>query len=649
MPKEMDAFKHAYLAKCSELAIDPHRALTDLLLSNRPLAPASDRVTTTAKTIDLRGQSLTLKECAALSTALSHDVYFSRVILADTFLNDEGCILIAGGLKTNHSVTHLDVRGNSIRADGALALAQMLKVNGSLKSLVMEWNCIGIWQAGIRSLADALAVNQTLEDLDLRNNSIGPDGAQTLAVGLRNNQCLRRLDLRWNHIGLLGSKAIADLLKWNTTLEEIQLNGNEVPEEMAKVIAVALDRNASARKHTLLHLAHASDLAQTVSLLDANHRDVLTDLRSDLLAKQKQLDAACRNAAKSSEAYRVLEGRLRRMEREAREVGDGVGREREELRRRLEEVARELGAEREAHHQTSLLLSKSQSDTKRTQLELDSVRCDADARIEGLKQDLKRVVEELERAREKGRTREVLWDEQAKRTHAEHEEAIRAAVAATESEWRGRVQKLEEKLRRVESSHTTLEEDLQTLKSKHTLENRQWADKLSAAETQARRDAAAHQTSLEKTITTLQTQLATLQATHDALLPTHARLTAARDALAAQLAAQTTEITSLRAQLSDATTHLTSAQSASTQTEARLASLTAELATARSQLTQRDAETARLRAEIHRTTSEVGRLEAEVGRWKREAREREEEGVKAVEEIVVLVSERARRRRGDVR
>lgn len=64
-----------------------------------------------------------------------------------------------------------------------------------LYSLVLEWNCIGIWEAGIQILADALSINQTLEELDLRNNKIGPQGAQSLALCLRNNTALRRLGM----------------------------------------------------------------------------------------------------------------------------------------------------------------------------------------------------------------------------------------------------------------------------------------------------------------------------------------------------------------------------------------------------------------------------------------------------------------------
>lgn len=104
-----------------------------------------------------------------------------------------GCIKIAQALKTNTSIKYLDLRGNSIRSDGAIALGQMLKVNSTLECLYLEWNCIGIWDTGIKSIAEALTMNESLTLLDLRNNKIGPHSAQALAISLKHNTTLKKL------------------------------------------------------------------------------------------------------------------------------------------------------------------------------------------------------------------------------------------------------------------------------------------------------------------------------------------------------------------------------------------------------------------------------------------------------------------------
>ena len=71
----------------------------------------------------------------------------------------------------------------------------MLKVNNSLVELGLEWNCIGIWDQGVRAIADSMAINTSIVSLDLRNNKIGPQGAQSLALGLRHNTALQNLGL----------------------------------------------------------------------------------------------------------------------------------------------------------------------------------------------------------------------------------------------------------------------------------------------------------------------------------------------------------------------------------------------------------------------------------------------------------------------
>ena len=130
----------------------------------------------------------------------------------------------------------LDLRGNNIRCDGAVALAQMLKTNNTLSSLLLEWNCLGIWDLGIKTLADSLSLNHALQTLDLRNCKIGPRGAQALALGIKHNTALRTLDLRWNNAGLVGGRAIADMLQWNMHVHNIDLAGNEVPDEVSRSI-----------------------------------------------------------------------------------------------------------------------------------------------------------------------------------------------------------------------------------------------------------------------------------------------------------------------------------------------------------------------------------------------------------------------------
>jgi Ran GTPase-activating protein (RanGAP) involved in mRNA processing and transport len=100
-------------------------------------------------------------------------------------------VYIVNAIKKNETITSLDLRGNGIKAEGAKAIAEMLMQNTSILRyssqnvatstltklrLNLEWNSVGLWDLGVKAISDALLVNSTLVELDLRNNRIGPQG-----------------------------------------------------------------------------------------------------------------------------------------------------------------------------------------------------------------------------------------------------------------------------------------------------------------------------------------------------------------------------------------------------------------------------------------------------------------------------------------
>ena len=70
----------------------------------------------------------------------------------------------------------------------------------------------------VAALAEALTVNCTLKELDLRRNSIGAGGAAALAEALKVNRALTTLNLSENSIGVEGAAALAEALKSNCCL-----------------------------------------------------------------------------------------------------------------------------------------------------------------------------------------------------------------------------------------------------------------------------------------------------------------------------------------------------------------------------------------------------------------------------------------------
>ena len=132
----------------------------------------------------------------------------------------------------------------SISDAGAVALAQALHHNSTLKALYLSYNSIS--DAGAVPLAQALHHNSTLEWLYLSNNSISDAGAVALAQALHHNSTLKELKLSNNSISDAGAVALAQALHHNSTLKELNLAGNDgIGEEGTHQLVQALTVNTS--------------------------------------------------------------------------------------------------------------------------------------------------------------------------------------------------------------------------------------------------------------------------------------------------------------------------------------------------------------------------------------------------------------------
>ena len=101
----------------------------------------------------------------------------------------------------------------------------------------------------IQVVAAVLGANKSLLELDLWNNSIGPEEAVTLADALMSNMTLQTLCISHNNIGTKGLTALADALKVNASLKTLDLEVNGINTEGASAIIDAIEVN-----HTLVSL-----------------------------------------------------------------------------------------------------------------------------------------------------------------------------------------------------------------------------------------------------------------------------------------------------------------------------------------------------------------------------------------------------------
>jgi len=182
----------------------------------------------------------------ALINHLESNRQSSTLSLAYASISDDGVAETAKFVRDNPFVKYLDLRGNNIQAKGAIALANGIKLNRSLRSLNLKWNAIGRDPSGVSALCDALKSNLTIGHVDLRNNRINNIGAKHIAEMLKANTTITHIDISWNDLGVDGGIALLDGLKRNQTLIDCQLSGSKVGEETLHEVAFVLRRNRAA-------------------------------------------------------------------------------------------------------------------------------------------------------------------------------------------------------------------------------------------------------------------------------------------------------------------------------------------------------------------------------------------------------------------
>ena len=87
----------------------------------------------------------------------------------------------------------MNLSGNDVNTPGFLHLGKLLANTSSLRTLSLEWNNAGVEDRSMAALTGALAINDSLTRLDLRNNKVTATGAEQLAAMLEKNTTLLAL------------------------------------------------------------------------------------------------------------------------------------------------------------------------------------------------------------------------------------------------------------------------------------------------------------------------------------------------------------------------------------------------------------------------------------------------------------------------
>jgi len=138
-------------------------------------------------------QALKSKDLVTLKTALAQvkELDLSGSYGEPPLLTAKQVLLLVKSLKSNNTLTELNLGNNKIGAAGGAAIAKSLKVNSTLTELNLGNNKIGA--AGGAAIAESLKVNSTLIQLNLGENQIGDEVDKAIYEEIKINKAQQQL------------------------------------------------------------------------------------------------------------------------------------------------------------------------------------------------------------------------------------------------------------------------------------------------------------------------------------------------------------------------------------------------------------------------------------------------------------------------
>jgi len=148
--------------------------------------------------LDLRGLRFNPVGLEILAAAIAASTTLSTVLLCIVSSSNRGTAILVPAIQKCKTLQTVDLSNNAIDDnDDVVALAELIRSTCTLTELHLDGNRIE--DRGIKDIADALSVNQSLVSLHLRNTGMQMEGSATLArVLVSKNTTLQRIAISTN-------------------------------------------------------------------------------------------------------------------------------------------------------------------------------------------------------------------------------------------------------------------------------------------------------------------------------------------------------------------------------------------------------------------------------------------------------------------
>lgn len=197
----------------TELVSGIFKKLKSLTKSEEPVSLIFDIVVS---------EPITIRQLHALLETLDNYPHYNTLRFWKVPLGNELSLLLAEWLRPNFKLKILELLDCQIDRRGCAALSTSLHHNESLTHLIMDYNDIG--DEGISALSVGVSWNPSLQFLSLRYCGIGPEGSQAVATEIiGKSQSIIELDLQGNPLGPKGVTHIGKSLKSAQKLQKLSI------------------------------------------------------------------------------------------------------------------------------------------------------------------------------------------------------------------------------------------------------------------------------------------------------------------------------------------------------------------------------------------------------------------------------------------
>ena len=178
----------------------------------------------------------------ALSSGLHRAERLRALDLGGNRLEGEGALAFADALQGETRIRELNLEHCELDGAGVEALARQLKRFPQLRVLRLSGNLFG--DRGALALAEQLKAVPQLEGLHLVGCGIKESGMTALAKSFFTLRHLKTLDLRFEDISDEGVGHLAHAVRNAPGLKELRLEGPQIGDEGALALAAALERSS---------------------------------------------------------------------------------------------------------------------------------------------------------------------------------------------------------------------------------------------------------------------------------------------------------------------------------------------------------------------------------------------------------------------